>query len=399
MGYRILSLDGGGSWALIEVRALIALYSPTTTGHEVLKDFDLVAGNSGGSQVLAGLLEDLPLKDLLAYYMDEAMRRSLFSPTPNWLYRWLNRNIGIGPAYSTQRKLQVLQEHLPNTGSKTLAGAAKGLGRGAGRGTDLHVLIIGFDYDANRSAFFRSAPTTGPGWGHGHEANATVAEAIHASTNAPVNYFDGPAILPSGGRFWDGGITGCNNPSLAAVTEAIGRRQTPTDIIVLSLGTGTVSLPARDPKDPACSPYVQPAGKTGLFNDIHRLATSIMDDPPDVATFLAHVMTGGDTIIDGAPASRVVRMNPKISPVGAAGAWEPPGAMTVQQFKDISTLAVDALEQKEVDKIAAYTDLWLAGAVPNQPIREDTTTMQLELGSATFKQAKDLWEALKKNFY
>jgi len=395
MGYRILSLDGGGSWALIEVRALIELYSPTTTGHQVLADFDLVAGNSGGSQVLAGLLEDLPLKDLLAYYQDEAMRRSLFSPTPNWFYRWLNRHIGIGPAYSTQRKLEVLQEHLPKTGSKTLAEAAKGLGRGA---ADIHILIIGFDYDANRSAFFRSGSTVGPGWGHGHAADATLAEAIHASTNAPVNYFDGPAILPSGGRFWDGGITGCNNPSLAAVTEAIGRGQTPTDIIVLSLGTGTVSLPTRSPKDPTDSPFIRPPGKTGLLNDIHRLATSIMDDPPDVATFLAHVMTGGDTNIAGSPASRVVRMNPKISPVGAPGAWGPPGKMTDQQFKDISTLAVDALEQKDVDKIAAYTELWLKGEVPNQPIREDTTTMKLELGSATFKEAASLWQGLK-SFY
>ena len=398
MGYRILSMDGGGSWALIEVRALIELYSPTTTGHEVLADFDLVAGNSGGSQVLAGLLEDLPLKELLSYYQDEATRRSLFSPTPNWLYRWLNRNIGIGPAYSTQRKLEAIQNHLPKTGGKTLAEAAKGLGRGGAKGTDLHVLIIGFDYDANRSAFFRSAPTAGPGWGHGHQADTTLAEAIHASTNAPVNYFDGPAILPSGGRFWDGGITGCNNPTLAAVTEAIGRKQAPTDIVVLSLGTGTVSLPTRDPRDPADSPFVQPSGKTGLFNDIHRLATSIMDDPPDVATFLAHVMTGGDTTIAGAPASRVVRMNPKISPVGAPGAWGPPGPMTIEQFKDISTLAVDALEQKEVDKIAAYTELWLTGAVPNQPIREDSTTMKLELGSATFKEAASLWQALK-SFY
>jgi Patatin-like phospholipase len=395
MGYRILSLDGGGSWALIEVRALIELYSPTTTGHEVLADFNLVAGNSGGSQVLAGLLEDLALKDLLAYYQDEAMRRSLFSPTPNRIYRWLNRHIGIGPAYSTQRKLEVLQEHLPKTGSKTLAEAAKGLGRGA---ADIHLLIIGFDYDTNRSAFFRSTPTVGPGWGHGHEADATLVEAIHASTNAPVNYFDGPAILPSGGRFWDGGITGCNNPSLAAVTEAIGRGQKPTDIVVLSLGTGTVSLPTRNPKDPTDSPFIRPPGKTGLLNDIHRLATSIMDDPPDVATFLAHVMTGGDTNIAGSPASRVVRMNPKISPAGAPGAWGPPGKMTVQQFKDISTLAVDALEQKDVDKIAAYAELWLAGEVPNQPIREDTTTMKLELGSATFKEAASLWQALK-NFY
>ena len=51
-----------------------------------------------------------------------------------------------------------------------------------------------------------------------------------------------------------------------------------------------------------------------------------------------------------------------------------------------------------MDKIAAYTELWLKGDVPNQPIREDTTTMKLELGSATFKEAASLWQALK-SFY
>jgi hypothetical protein len=398
MGYRILSMDGGGSWALIEVRTLIELYSPNTTGHEVLADFDLVAGNSGGSQVLAGLVEDLALKDLLAYYQDEATRRSVFSPTPNWLYRLLNRHIGIGPAYSTQHKLKVLQDHLPKTGRMTLAEAAKGLGRYGGSGTDIHLLIIGFDYDANRSAFFRSTPTFGPGWGHGHEASATLAEAIHASTNAPVNYFDGPALLPSGGRFWDGGITGCNNPALAAVTEAIGRGQTPTDIVVLSLGTGTVSLPTRDPKDPPDSPFVRPPGKSGLLADIQRLATSIVDDPPDVATFLAHVMTGAGKDIVAKVPSRVVRMNPKISPAGYAGAWGPPGGMTTRQFTDMTNLPVDALEQDLVDKIAAYTELWLAGKVPNQPIREDTTTLKIELGSATFSDAASAWKALKSSY-
>ena len=50
--FRILSLDGGGSWALIEVKALIALYGAGATGHEVLSHFDLAAANSGGSIVL-----------------------------------------------------------------------------------------------------------------------------------------------------------------------------------------------------------------------------------------------------------------------------------------------------------------------------------------------------------
>ena len=57
--YRILSLDGGGSWALIQVKALIELFGPDKPGREVLQDFDLVAANSGGSIVLGCLVEDL----------------------------------------------------------------------------------------------------------------------------------------------------------------------------------------------------------------------------------------------------------------------------------------------------------------------------------------------------
>ncbi len=47
--FKILSLDGGGTWALLQVRALQLIYGPSVKGHEVLKDFDLVAANSGGS--------------------------------------------------------------------------------------------------------------------------------------------------------------------------------------------------------------------------------------------------------------------------------------------------------------------------------------------------------------
>jgi uncharacterized protein len=38
MSYRILSLDGGGTWALIQVNALIALYTENTPGQTVLQD-------------------------------------------------------------------------------------------------------------------------------------------------------------------------------------------------------------------------------------------------------------------------------------------------------------------------------------------------------------------------
>jgi hypothetical protein len=41
--YRILALDGGGRWSLIMVMALQKIYGPQTPGHDILKQFDLVA--------------------------------------------------------------------------------------------------------------------------------------------------------------------------------------------------------------------------------------------------------------------------------------------------------------------------------------------------------------------
>jgi uncharacterized protein len=106
MAYRILSLDGGGSWSLIQVRALIALYQDDQKkGRSVLADFDLVAANSGGSLVLGGLVEDLSLADLLGYFEDDAKRRSIFSPTDSVGADVLEAVAKIGPKYSAKAKL------------------------------------------------------------------------------------------------------------------------------------------------------------------------------------------------------------------------------------------------------------------------------------------------------
>jgi len=99
MPFRVLSLDGGGTWALIEVRALMHLYGKEATGHQVLGNFDLVAANSGGSLVLAGLVENLSLEDILQYFLDENNRRSIFSPTEKVGDDVLRGILGIGPKY------------------------------------------------------------------------------------------------------------------------------------------------------------------------------------------------------------------------------------------------------------------------------------------------------------
>jgi uncharacterized protein len=395
MNYRILSLDGGGAWSLIQVRALMKLYDRGATGHKILSDFDLVAANSGGSLVLAGLVEDLTLGQVLDYFENEKMRRSIFSPSRSFGDRVLRDVTGLGPKYSAQAKLPMLQRLLPKRGNAPLTRAIEGVRR-VGAADDVHLLIIGFDYDRNRATFFRSAAASGPSWGTGETADVTLAEAVHASTNAPVNYFDEPASFPDRpGRYWDGGITGCNNPVAAAVTEALVLDKTPADLVALSLGTATVALPWPEPNSPP-SPYTQKPGDPDLAADLRKLATSILDDPPDVATFLAHVMTGGQVGLAPSVQSRIVRMNPLISPVrDSAGNWTAPGDLTAAQFTYLAELDMDAVEQHEVDAIAQYAELWLQGKAPNQPIRMNGDTLLPELGYESFQGAAAAWESVR----
>jgi len=398
--YRILSLDGGGSWALIQVKALIELFGPDKPGREILRDFDLVAANSGGSIVLGCLVEDLSLSEILAFFNDEAQRKSIFSKSDSLVDRTLHDIAGLGPKYSQKNKLPALRRALPQRGNLSLPDAIAGIRR-AGASEDLHVLITSFDYDRNRATFFRSTPATGPEWGHGDASKATLAEAIHASTNAPVNYFDAPAEFPDrDGRYWDGGISGCNNPVLVAVTEAVVKGKAPTNIVALSIGSASIALPGPLPGEQLSPPYVREVVEPGIKNDLRKLAASILDDPPDIATFLAHVMTGsgiglGTQVAD----SRIVRMSPLVSPVkkmvNGTNVWSAPGSMTAPQFKNLVNLDFDAVEQSQIDEITQYADLWVKNEAPNQPIRMDGNTLARELGQDRFGTAKSAWEAIR----
>ncbi|MDD3029397.1 MAG: patatin-like phospholipase family protein [Alphaproteobacteria bacterium] len=396
MTFRILSLDGGGAWALIEVKTLIALFGETATGHQVLSEFDLVAANSGGSLVLGGLIEDLSLKELLDYFMDEGKRRLIFSPlTPQDKMKYcLAELAGIGPRYSSEAKLAAIKTLFSKHGNDPMPFIANSIKRG-GR-PHIHLMIVGFDYDRNRAAFFRSSSTGESNvWGKGAQTSATLAEAIHASTNAPVNYFDVPAkSVGQGKRYWDGAIAGYNNPVMAAVTEAIVLGHEAKDIVVLSLGTASVVLPPAE--QGKATPYVSQRSKPDLLADINKLAKAIVADPPDAATFMAHVVTGGGKDLPTPAVSRIVRMNPLICPVkDKQGGWIAPAGLSAQEFSALCDLDMDAVEQSQVEMIRKYADFWLSDKVPNQPIRMDGTTLQMEIGHHVFSLARDAWGVLR----
>ena len=395
MSYRILSLDGGGSWAIIQVMVLMKLYPGDPTGNEVLSDFDLVAANSGGSIVLATLIENYKLSEIFAFFNSLEKRQSVFSKTDSVENDIVRAVAHVGPLYSTDQKLAGLRAALPNSGGIALPQAVAPI-KGNATGAPVHVLITSFDYDRNRAVFFRSSDTSSEQWGVGDETGVALAEAVHASSTAPVNYFDKPATFSSStSRYWDGGIAGCNNPVLAAVTEAIGRQQEPKNIVALSIGTGSVVLPCQDPGEPA-SPYLTPRNNPGIITDLKKLATSIVDDPPDIATFLAHVMTGSGADLNGPLAvSRIVRLNPLISPIKEGGHWIGPGGMQSIDFTKLATLTLDAVAQDDVDAITSYAGKWISDVAPNQPIRMDSATLACELGQDKFSAALAAWQAIR----
>jgi uncharacterized protein len=410
--YRILCLDGGGRWSLISIMALQKIFGEKARGHEILANFDLVAANSAGSIVLGGMAENMPLDRLLDLFVTSETlfpREALLSP--GHFYHWLTRLLlHLGPKYDTGKKLKELVQLMPDFGSKKITDVPRLVQQSSGQLT--HFLIVGFDYDWKRAKFFRSnadslANSSGP-------TKATLAEAIHASSTAPVNYFNAPALLPGsvelGNRFWDGGITGYNNPVLAAVTEALANGQgriAHGDIRVLSLGTGTVSLPIMAQTRQQRGLVDTPA-TPGLFHDLTELSESILDDPPDSASFEAWIMLGNPVpptptatllardLNQLAEPISLVRMNPLVRPVrNAAGNWQPPDGLTQREFLKLTNIDLDARVPRDVTLLVKFARAWLNDNVRNQPIRENPYTFEARIGHTLFSEALEAWRARK----
>jgi uncharacterized protein len=403
--YRILCLDGGGRWSLISVMALQRIFGAQAKGHDILKEFDLVAANSGGSIVLGALAENMALDQLLNMFLTSG---ALFPPerffSANHFFHWLARKLlHFGPKYDTKEKLARVMALLPNMGSVKLTDLASRIQQSNGNLT--HFLIVGFDYDWKRAKYFRSnaeslANSSDP-------TPASLAEAIHASSTAPVNYFNAPARLPGsvdlGNRFWDGAITGQNNPVLAAATEALANGQgrvAHRDIRVLSIGTGAVSLPVVGRRVRQDRGLVNVAERSGLFHDLEELSAAILDDPPDSASFEAWIMLGNpvpptrrDTLLDdelrqlSEPVS-LVRMNPLVRPKkDTTGKWGPPDGLSVKEFGRLTNIELD------VQILGKFAEAWLNDQVFNQPIRENPYTFKPRIGHTKFSEAHEAWRA------
>ncbi|WP_293904739.1 patatin-like phospholipase family protein [Phenylobacterium sp.] len=396
MTYRILSLDGGGTWALLQAMALERLHDDRS-GHEVLATYDMAVANSGGSIVLGGLIEDMKPSRIRELFTIEANRTAIF--VKNGPLARLG-SLLQGNRYDAAAKLVGLNKVFGVQGQSPMSALDAVLPTGPG-GKTVAVLIPAFDYDRQRADFFRSF-TTGLGAKPG---DTPLVEAVHASSNAPVIYFDKPAIVrqstqPNAAtrRYWDGAVAGYNNPMLAGVVEALALGVKAADLEVRSIGTGSTRLVPPENSHGAPQKIVETRDSPGFLGDIQKLAGSINDDPPDAATFTTYFALGqqpGPTPPGGPPPNggRLVRLNPMVQPIWHAdtATWSIFGGLTVDQFAYVANLQMDALAQSDVTWIQWLGDRWLAGDAPNQPIRADPMTLECTLGDPTFPGAAARW--------
>src|SRR6218665_2249944 len=267
MAYKILSLDGGGTWALIQARILFKKYSDkydeNVTGHQVLKNYDLVIANSGGSLVLAMLCANHKLLHIVQTFENVSVLRDIFK-------RKIVHSLPILkdflPNYHTENKFGVFQRHLENEGEKYGNIFLDQLPSKIGK--EIDIVITAFDYDRERATYFRSNSKSmmesyriqNETFPDNKEENSftriTLAQAVHASSNAPVIFFDDPAQIAlkiqnldsknetkSDKLFWDGAVGGNNNPVKSALLEALANDVNVSDIHIVSIGTANVIRP------------------------------------------------------------------------------------------------------------------------------------------------------------
>jgi predicted acylesterase/phospholipase RssA len=422
--FRILSLDGGGTFALIQAKVLDDLF-PGENGHQVLSHFDLVSACSGGAIVAAALIEGYSPREIFDLFDNPVNRHALFGRLP-WYRSILQLLTGafspsnpVGQRFSTDGKLQFLHRILPRMGTRSLQNlhgilndslALLQAQRGEGR-RPMSFLFVTYDFDRDRARMMRSNVASPAASFPHRQQRATLAEAAHASSTAPINWFDKPAEF-DGCRFWDGAMTGYNNPVLAGVVEAIALGVPRRNIGVLSLGTSTVFLPecgTNGIPDTLC----RPRARTGFLPELVKVGKTIIADPPDAHTFIAHLMLGGGLPHDVSSCpyteTAIVRMNPVIQPVvaRATGQWSAPAGWSVEEFRRIAEMDISASAQDDVDLIKRLCDGWLLDAWHNQPVRGcgiwtspaaqatlANTDQLCEIGHRWYSDARAAWIAL-----
>jgi len=396
--YKILSLDGGGSWAKLQLLTLLERYGDIS-GHEILKRFDLIAANSGGSLVLAALIENWKLSEALSIFNSIEKRESIFSKNkfreryfPIDYFRLLGLN--IGPKYSSKRKKDAF-DSIFKIGSKTLLSQVPHI---IGN-KSLIVLVCTYDALNNKAKIFKSSD------GDKVCDDILVTQAIHGSSNAPIQYFDYPARFKSQNTkiffdLWDGALGGFNNPSSLAVNEALQIGIEPENIYLISLGTGNKISSMNSKKkyfDLKQSSIRSRFSKLKINNlsrqvkyfkeSILQQAQTILFQPPDWSNEIASTLLFKRN--SNFEQKRFIRLSPLI--YNNTNFAE----TTNNLIEDLYKLDMDLMSKKDIDLIDSCFKFWKEGKILNQPIKfevDRNNNIIPEIGDMNFSKLILMWK-------
>lgn len=227
MAFRILSIDGGGIRGIIP--AVILSEMERRAGKPISEMFDLVAGTSTGGILALGLLapdeQGAPrysADDLVSMYEDDGPRifhRPLF-----------HRVRALGYAIEEKYPSAGIEEILSGRfGDTWLSESVK------------PALVTAYDLELREPHFFKTDRAIK------HARRDFKMADIARATSAAPTYFEPARVQSRAGddpvALVDGGVY-ANNPSACALVEAIcDHGAAPSDMVMLSLGTGEMTRP------------------------------------------------------------------------------------------------------------------------------------------------------------
>lgn len=287
--FRVLAIDGGGIRGLIAARVLRRLedlLSARGAAKPLAEHFDLIAGTSTGGLIALGLTAPDPsgaprmsAADLVELYEGEDARAIFRRPLIRRL-PVVGRAIDLVlPKYGLGPLAEVLLRRL---GEATMADLAS------------EVIVTSYDLTGREPRFFKRWTRT---------ASTPIVDAALATAAAPTFF---PPHEVERRALIDGGVFAAN-PTVAAIVEALKRREGPAplgphDLLVVSLGTGhhEVSYPAAATRRWGAAEWVLPRR-----DQDPPLIAAMLDGQSDAADHWAHVLLNHEPGAELLPRERI----------------------------------------------------------------------------------------------
>lgn len=366
----------------------------------MLKKFDLVIANSGGSIVLAALAENYSIDKAISLFKDKEHRERIFHENsfrdrffPVDYLRFFG--LGFGPKYSAKKKKEAFEHLFPEIDKVQMAELPRLIGK-----ESLKIIVCTYDALNNRAKFFKSYSTSN----HGYDS-VRLTQAINGSSNAPVQYFDFPARFKAKEsdifyELWDGALGGFNNPILAGIIEAYKLGVALKKIRIISIGTSN-SLMSKDAKKSFWNwkqvalkfrrkkfsfSKLKPQAKFFTATVLNQ-AKTILYQPPDTANYIAMMFlkaTTGLSLDD-----HIIRLSPLIH-----FDMDTPQDV-IPLIEKLYLLDMDVTKEEDVDSLLACFEAWKTGKLYNQPIEfkvERTNDLVFLQGDKWYQDGMDRWE-------